>query len=140
MCIYLFTHTHVHVSKINIFLPVHLANTAWFFKAHLQLHHPPHEINLSLVKALTAPFIAPIIFDCPDFRELYLSLHSQHLAKYLIYSKWSINAAFSAFWSATIKTRVLSCMALPGFTQLQSNCPGLRVQLVLSNRRELQPI
>lgn len=41
----------------------------------------------------------------------YLSLHSQHLAKYLIYSNWSINAAFTAFWSATNKTRVLSCIS-----------------------------
>lgn len=65
-------------------------------------------ITILHVKAPTAPFIAPVILNCPDFRESYLSLHSQHLAKYLIYNKWSVNAAFTAFWSATIKTRVLS--------------------------------
>lgn len=108
VCIFIYT-SHEHVNKMNIFLCVHLANT-WSFKAHLQHHYPPHGINLSLVKAPTAPFIAPEIL-CPDFRKLYLSLHSQHLAKYLIYSKWSINAAFTAFWSATLKTRVLSCVS-----------------------------
>lgn len=41
----------------------------------------------------------PTILDCPDFRKSYLSWHFQHLAKYPVCNKWSINAC----WMWTIE-------------------------------------
>lgn len=109
MCAYL--HILMFTWTEWMFLPVHLANTPWPFKAHLQCHHFPCGTNLSLFNIPTAPFIAPVILDCPDFRDrLMFILAPLHLAKYLVYNKWSINACW--MWTIGWTNAALCCFLI----------------------------
>lgn len=123
MCVHLYILMYLWTGWMS-FLPCLPDKHCLIFQNSSSVYHFLCGTNLSLLSIPTACFIAPVVLDWPDFRDRvifilalstprsqctwYISDQSM-LAECELLDEWML--PFAAFWSATIKTGILSCIS-----------------------------